>query len=384
MGTHPSSPSRIFSSNETLSEYLAIHPELIGDVINQFECSNGNLPFLFKILSIEKALSIQSHPDKLMAEKLHADHPGIYKDPNHKPEMALALTPFTGLCGFLPLDQIATHMLETPEFAALIPNAISQHFLSISSSSGASDPYRKAALKDVFSALMTADEITVKDELSKLTRRFMKEDLNNSERDIKDLVLRLDNQFPGDIGVFCSFMLNYVRLNPGEAIFLGAGEPHAYVSGDIVECMANSDNVIRAGLTPKLRDIPNLISGLTYVASLPFKHVVQPVPFQMSSTSTLLYNPPVPEFSVLLVKVNPGKVEVHSGIAGPSIAIVVDGEGTVSWGIDQDLLQVSMGSVFFIAAGVEIKVVASDQLQDALVLFRAFVQVEQYYCSPRV
>jgi mannose-6-phosphate isomerase len=145
--------------------------------------------------------------------------------------MALALTPFTGLCGFLPLDQIATHMLETPEFAALIPNAISQHFLSISSSSGASDPYRKAALKDVFSALMTADEITVKDELSKLTRRFMKEDLNNSERDIKDLVLRLDNQFPGDIGVFCSFMLNYVRLNPGEAIFLGAGEPHAYVSG---------------------------------------------------------------------------------------------------------------------------------------------------------
>lgn len=80
MGTHPSSPSRIFSSNETLSEYLATHPELIGDrVIGRFKCSNGNLPFLFKILSIDKALSIQSHPDKPMAEKLHAEHPEIYK-----------------------------------------------------------------------------------------------------------------------------------------------------------------------------------------------------------------------------------------------------------------------------------------------------------------
>src|ERR1700737_1168897 len=99
--------------------------------------------------------------------------------------MALALTPFTGLCGFLPLDQIATHVLETPEFAALIPHAISQHFLSIISSPDATDTYKKTALKDVFSALMTADESNVKDELSKLTRRFMREDLTNSEKDIK-------------------------------------------------------------------------------------------------------------------------------------------------------------------------------------------------------
>lgn len=140
--------------------------------------------------------------------------------------------------------------------------------------------------------------------------------------------------------------------------------------------MANSDNVIRAGLTPKLRDIPNLVSGLTYVASPSLKHIVQPVPFSISTTDTLLYNPPVPEFSVLLIKVASGKVEVHSGIAGPSIAIVTDGEGILSWRSDEDSLRVSMGSVFFIAAGAEIKVVNTDQSQNSLVIFRAFVQVQ--------
>jgi mannose-6-phosphate isomerase len=84
MGTHPNSPSRVLPSNETLSEYLAAHPELLGDrVIDRFEASNGNLPFLFKVLSIEKALSIQTHPDKKTAEKLHAEHPNVYKGPHN-------------------------------------------------------------------------------------------------------------------------------------------------------------------------------------------------------------------------------------------------------------------------------------------------------------
>ena len=145
--------------------------------------------------------------------------------------MAIALTPFTGLCGFMPLDQIASHLSSTPEFAALIPNAISEEFLHVASSSTPTGPKEKAALKDVFSALMTADESHVKSELKKLTQRFADGDVKASENKIKDLILRLDGQFPGDIGVFCPFMLNYVKLAPGEAMFLGAGEPHAYVSG---------------------------------------------------------------------------------------------------------------------------------------------------------
>ena len=111
MGTHPKSPSLVLNSGQVLSEHLASHPELIGkSVITKFDAGNGNLPFLFKVLSIEKALSIQTHPDKKTAEILHREHPDIYKgmwlheylstylknstDPNHKPEMALAITPF--------------------------------------------------------------------------------------------------------------------------------------------------------------------------------------------------------------------------------------------------------------------------------------------------
>ncbi|KAJ6478477.1 mannose-6-phosphate isomerase-like protein [Mycena vitilis] len=101
MGTHPKSPSRVLDSNVALSEHLAAHPELIGKrVADRFDASNGNLPFLFKVLAMEKALSIQTHPDKQTAEVLFAQQPDIYKGPNHKPEMALALTQFSALCAF--------------------------------------------------------------------------------------------------------------------------------------------------------------------------------------------------------------------------------------------------------------------------------------------
>lgn len=82
--------------------------------------------------------------------------------------------------------------------------------------------------------------------------------------DKEELVLRLEKEYPGDVGVIASFLLNYVKLNSGEALYLGANEPHAYIHGECVECMATSDNVVRAGLTPKKLDVPTLCSMLTY------------------------------------------------------------------------------------------------------------------------
>ena len=154
-----------------------------------------------------------------------------YTDANHKPEMALALTPFTAMCGFLPLPQIATYLTSTPEFAALIPPSISTKFLSAASSTDPTSPEAKAALKDLFSALMTAEEATIKARLADLVSRYDAGGASEQEAGVKDLVLRLNSQFPGDVGVFCAFVLNYVKMQPGEAIFLAAGEPHAYVSG---------------------------------------------------------------------------------------------------------------------------------------------------------
>jgi len=376
MGTHPSGPSRLLSgSNATLAEYLASHPELIGNnVVEKFRAAGaaeGNLPFLFKVLAIEKALSIQTHPDKKTAEALHKERPDVYKDANHKPEMALALTPFTAMCGFLPLPQIASYLKSTPEFSALIPPAISDQFTS-SASIDPSDPSAKAALKDLFSAVMTAEDSHFKSELKKLVARYEAGNFTEQETGVKDLVLRLNSQFPGDIGVFCAFILNYVKLNPGEAIFLAAGEPHAYVTGDIIECMATSDNVIRAGLTPKLRDIPNLVSGLTYGAGDASRHIVKPTSFD-SAKHTQLYDPPIPEFSVLQVLVPGGETEVHPAIDGPSITIFTEGKGAVEWG--SETLDVSEGDVLFIGAGVEVKFVAvSGGAQ--LAVYRAFVEAQ--------
>ena len=136
--------------------------------------------------------------------------------------------------------------------------------------------------------------------------------------------------------------------------------------------MANSDNVIRAGLTPKLRDVPNLVSGLTYSTAPPSKHVVMAQTFT-SSTSSLLYDPPIPEFSVVQVIFSgkDGKSrESHRAVEGPSVAIVTDGNGVVSWGIDGEL-SIRRGEVFFVGAGIGVEF----ESEESLTLYRAFVEV---------
>ena len=151
-----------------------------------------------------------------------------FTDPNHKPEMALAITPFQALCGFRPLSEIANILKNTPELQALIPPSIIDNFLVISASN-ATEQAEKLALKILFAALMTADKSVIHHQLDILVNRY--ESQVAQDNDIAQLVLKLNEQFPGDVGIFCPFLLNYVRLDPGQAIFLGAGEPHAYISG---------------------------------------------------------------------------------------------------------------------------------------------------------
>ena len=145
--------------------------------------------------------------------------------------MALALTPFQAMCGFLPLARMAAFLSSTPEFAALVPAAVQERFIAVKDSEDPTGPQEKQALRDVFSAVMTADAAVFQPELEKLVARYNTDATLPAEADVKGLVLMLNSQFPGDIGVFCAFMLNHMSLRPGEAIFLAAGEPHAYVSG---------------------------------------------------------------------------------------------------------------------------------------------------------
>jgi len=138
--------------------------------------------------------------------------------------------------------------------------------------------------------------------------------------------------------------------------------------------MANSDNVIRAGLTPKLRDVPNLLSGLTYLASPPDKHTVDTRPFDDAGSVSVLYDPPIPEFSVVQVKLSSGKEEKHRPVDGPSVAIVTEGAGRVRWRVGGvvETLEVQMGDVFFVGAGTEVDLVAA---AEEWTVYRAFVEV---------
>lgn len=141
--------------------------------------------------------------------------------------------------------------------------------------------------------------------------------------------------------------------------------------------MANSDNVIRAGLTPKLRDLPNLIAGLTYATSPASKHTVTPTPFRAPSDDRVstLYDPPIPEFSVVQVKLQWEGVERHPAVDGPSIAVVTQGFGAVKWGGAEDWeeLAIRAGDVFFIGAGMEVKFINWDEAGE-FVMYRAFVE----------
>jgi mannose-6-phosphate isomerase len=137
--------------------------------------------------------------------------------------------------------------------------------------------------------------------------------------------------------------------------------------------MATSDNVIRAGLTPKLRDVPNLVAGLTYLASDYKKHLVKPAPFTVASQvspHTTLYDPPIPEFAVLRVVLSAGETEEHGAIDGPSVAIVTEGSGVAQWGSES--LAVSEGEVFFVGADTPVKY----ESKEGITFFRAFVEAK--------
>ncbi|CAE6537479.1 unnamed protein product [Rhizoctonia solani] len=316
MGTHPTLPSKL-QSGEKLYDHLQAHPELLGDKVHKQY--GGNLPFLFKVLAIEKALSIQAHPNKKLAEKLHEERPD--------PEMAIAITPFSGFCNFRPLSEISTFLSSVPEFASLIP---AQAASALSSSP--SDP--KSALRDVFGALMSAPSDQIQSALDQLIKRYESGGATPVESEVADLAQTLAKQYPGDVGVFCVFLLNVVKLNPGEAMFLQADEPHAYITGADAQRM-------------------------------------EPKPFKGESSDsdsyTTLYDPPIPEFSVLLTDVPAGKKASHRALDGPSIFIITSGNGSVS---GQEIK--SEGEVWFVGAGQSLEFTAGSE---GLLLYRAFVEV---------
>ncbi|EAU39175.1 mannose-6-phosphate isomerase [Aspergillus terreus NIH2624] len=376
MGTHPSLPSKDLETQRTLLDMVQDNQALMSTEVTQRY--GGKLPFLFKVLSIRKALSIQAHPNKKLAEKLHARDPRNYPDDNHKPEMTIAITPFEGLCGFRPLAEIVHFLQAVAPLRQLVgSDAASEFENAVKGSEDSDDPFvtkkNKDALRAVFTSLMRASpqqiEAATKD-LVALAQDAPETFATSAETsatnpsnpaEMAALVTRLNGQFPNDIGLFVFFFLNFVKLAPGEAMFLKADDIHAYISGDIIECMASSDNVVRAGFTPKFKDVDTLTDMLTYSYAPIQEQKLEPTDYPYavlnaraysSGSSCLLYDPPIEEFSVVKTALKrTGAKATFDGLAGPSILICTGGEGKITVGHKTE--EVKEGYVFFIGANAE-------------------------------
>jgi mannose-6-phosphate isomerase len=280
MGAHPGAPSR--TDRGTLVEIIDADPEKeLGPAsVAKF---GPRLPFLLKILAAGAPLSLQVHPNLEQAKEGYEDEErrGIpvaaphrnYKDANHKPELICALTEFDGLCGFrAPLQ--AADLLDGLGVDSLKPYVDLLH----------AHP-EDAALREVLTAILTADPEEMTRTVTAVAAACTR--LGGAYAPYADIA----HHYPGDPGVLAAMLLNHVRLQPGEALFLGAGIPHAYLNGLGVEIMANSDNVLRCGLTPKHVDVPELLRIVRFEPTDP--GVLRP---EASPDGEEVYETPIDEF----------------------------------------------------------------------------------------
>ncbi|ELJ5795706.1 MULTISPECIES: mannose-6-phosphate isomerase [Enterobacter cloacae complex] len=334
MGAHPKSSSKIEDASgqaRSLRDVIdADKAALLGDkVAKRF----GELPFLFKVLCADQPLSIQVHPNKQASEIGFAKEnaAGIpldaaernYKDPNHKPELVFALTPFLAMNAFREFSEIISllqpvagannaiaHFLENPN-----ADALSQLFASLLNMQGEEKSHALAVLKAA---------------------------LDSQQGEPWETIRLISEFYPDDSGLFSPLLLNVVKLNPGEAMFLFAETPHAYLQGVALEVMANSDNVLRAGLTPKYIDIPELVANVKFVAKPAAELLTQPV----KNGAELDFPIPVEDFAFSLHDLS----QTETTIAQESAAILfcVEGEATLHKG--EQHLVLKPGESAFVAA----------------------------------
>lgn len=250
IGTHKNLPSSIQVNDKKLSldDFIVTSKDLTGEYFNNKYTS---LPFLLKILSIGEPLSIQAHPNKEQAKILHQKDPKNYPDDNHKPEIAIAIDTLKALVGIKNKQQLTVVFEKYPEI---------KEYLNLFLDTSNSSPL------EIFKSYIKFSTDNTK--YQTLTTKIYDKILTQNDFLSEIYKFSFNKYGANDIGLLSIFLLNFVEIKHGEGIFLNAGVPHAYLAGNIVECMANSDNVIRVGLTPKFKDKDALCDILTYQESI--------------------------------------------------------------------------------------------------------------------
>ncbi|KAF2154312.1 mannose-6-phosphate isomerase [Myriangium duriaei CBS 260.36] len=348
MGTYPELPSYVLSTGQDLQELIDKNKDtLVGDGVLQ-KFGHSKIPFLPKILSIAKALPLQLHPNKELAAKLHKEDPSNFTDPNHKPEIALALSDFEAFCGFKPLEDIHA-LLQLEPLKQYLPNS--------------SDKFNNNDLKEVVRAMLKADESSVKKTVEALQK--LPDSSFGSDTHIKPLIPRLVEQYEEtDNGILVALItMNFLKLKPGEVISIPADGIHAYLYGDIVECMARSNNVLNTGFCPRAErnSVDLFCSCLTFAPHSIAECRLPPKPYHGGKNGkTEIFTPPMNEFNILSTKIKAGEKEIINPIDGPSIAIATSGNGTLSSNGEE--FAVKEGSIWFIGKGTEVKLDAKENL----------------------
>lgn len=327
-GAHDSGPSRC-PDGRGLDERIAADPE--GELGERVLAEHGGtLPFLVKLLAAEQALSLQAHPSLERAREGFAaeDARGIavdahdrnYRDTNHKPEVLVALTEFHALVGFRPVDRTLA-LLDALDVPSLRPY---RDML-------AAEPDR-AGIRAVFTTFVTMPHAALTAVISDLVAAAVgyltTAGVDAEWSSAATTVVELAERYPADPGVLGALLLNRVELRPGQAVFLGPGQLHAYLRGVGVEVMANSDNVLRGGLTPKHVDVPELMRVLEFAPLA--DPTVRPAAAPGGLPGELAYPTPAPDFALSRIDLAPGAAPVRYRPDGPEVLLCTAGSVRVA------------------------------------------------------
>lgn len=358
MGAHHAASSEIETKYGDLSllNLITDYPnELLGQQVNQ---KFGGLPYLFKIEDVRQMLSIQVHPTKEEAEKGYdfEDEQGIslnavqrnYKDRNHKPEIMVALSEFWLLHGFKQPDVLRQTLNDTPELTRLLP------FFE-------NDDY-----KNLYSHVMETSQKNVNYILLPLIERELKRKQQNELRKeepgywVAEFYAGKTKIKNADRGIFSLYFLNILKVAQGEAVFQDAGLLHAYLQGQAMELMANSDNVLRGGLTKKNINIPELLKQISFIATDPT--VIKP---EKSESGALHYSCPAIDFGIDKIELQAQQI-YKSKSQSIEIMVIIDGNLTIKSGEAHTAKQ---GEALLILPGTEYEIFA----EAGLLAFKAFV-----------